>query len=333
MRRGLQLNSFRDPVYILKRGRETHLPATFGLGETMKKTLIFYKPEYADLAIKLRDNYRAHDHEEADIVSAEEHDDIGYAEKMQYDEAVFIEDRDTVTFHDIESGYTNKLPLSDMFYNDSKPDSHEAVTNRDALNILADAISDVGSWWCWHAGDDMLQLEFCDVQLYDETKADKETHTTDVLAVRFVGNVFAVFLDDLYDKNWHERFHDDDSILYPVDTYDMAFDDNKEAESLLNDYRNLVPIKDFKGAETLVNAKHILCARCDEVGFIVGGNKIEIAGKKGKYSEEEIEPLSKKWWEYWKEYWRLRGTRDALPKDYACEVTIPVDREDPQGSW
>ena len=42
----------------------------------MKKTLIFYKPEYADLAIKLRDNYRAHDHEEADIVSVEEHDDI-----------------------------------------------------------------------------------------------------------------------------------------------------------------------------------------------------------------------------------------------------------------
>ena len=30
----------------------------------MKKTLIFYKPEYADLAIKLRDNYRAHDHDD-----------------------------------------------------------------------------------------------------------------------------------------------------------------------------------------------------------------------------------------------------------------------------
>ena len=63
----------------------------------MKKTLIFYKPEYADLAIKLRDNYRAHDHAEADIVSEEEHDDIEYAEKMHYDEAVFIEDSDTVT--------------------------------------------------------------------------------------------------------------------------------------------------------------------------------------------------------------------------------------------
>ena len=50
-------------------------------GGYMKKTLIFYKPGYVDLAIKLRDNYRANDHEEADIVSAEEHADIEYAEK------------------------------------------------------------------------------------------------------------------------------------------------------------------------------------------------------------------------------------------------------------
>ena len=182
-------------------------------------------------------------------------------------------------------------------------------------------------------GDDMLQLEFCDVQLYDETKAEKETHTTDVLAVRFFGHIFAVFLDDLNDIYWHERFRDDDSILYTVDTYDMAFDDNKEAESLLNDYRNQVLIKDFNGTETLVAAKHFLCARCDKVGFIVGGDEIEIVGKKGKYTEEEIEPLSKKWWEYWKDYWRLRGTCDALPKDFACEVTIPVGKEDPQGNW
>ncbi|MBR3129658.1 MAG: hypothetical protein IKF65_03955, partial [Clostridia bacterium] len=86
-------------------------------------------------------------------------------------------------------------------------------------------------------------------------------------------------------------------------------------------------------AETMAAAKHIFCARCGEVGFIVGGDEIEIAGKKGKYTEEEIEPLSRKWWEYWKNYWRLRGTRDALPKDYACEVTIPVDQEAPQGHW
>jgi len=299
----------------------------------MKKTLIFYKPEYADLASKLRDNYRAHDHGEADIISEEEHDDIEYAEKLQYDEAVFIEDGGTVTVHDIASGYTNRLPISAVFYTDPKPGSHEGITSRDTLNILADAVSDVGAWWCWHVGDDMLQLEFTDVQLYDETKAEKETHTTDVLAVRFYGHVFAVFLDDLNDENWHERFRDDDSILYSVDTYDMAFDDGSEAESLLKDYRNRIPVKDFNGLETISAAKHMLCARCGEVGFIAGGDRIEIAGKKGKYTEEEIETLSRKWWEYWKNYWRLRGTRDALPEDYACEVTIPVSKDDPEGKW
>ena len=299
----------------------------------MKKTLIFYKPEYADLAIKLRDNYRTHNHEDTDIVSEEEHDDIEYAEKMQYDEAVFIEDRDTVTVHDIGSGYTDRLPVSAVFYNDQKTVSHEGFTDKDALNILADAISDVGSWWCWYAGNDMLQLEFCDVQLYDETKTEKEPHTTDVLAVRFYGHVFAVFLDNLNDENWHERFRDDDSILYPVETYDMAFDDHKKAESLLNDYRNKVSVNGFKGAQIPPAAKHVFCARCDNVGFVVGGDEIEITGKKGKYTENEIEPLSRKWWEYWKDYWRLRGTRNALVKDYACEVTIPVNKKDPQGNW
>ena len=301
-------------------------------GGSMKKTLFFYKPEYADLAIKLCDNYRAHNHA-VDIISVEEHDDIEYAKKLQHDEAVFIEDCNTVTFHDIESGYTNSLPVSDVFYNDSKLNTHKGITSKDALNILADAISDVGSWWSYYVGDDMLQLEFCDVQLYDETKAEKETHTTEVLAIRFYGHAFAVFLDNLNDKNWHERFRDNDSILYPIDTYDMAFDDKKAAMSLLDDYRNQVPIKDFKGAETLTTAKHILYARSKEVGFIVGGDEIKIVGTKGNYSEEEIEPLSRKWWKYWEDYWRLRGTRDALPKDYACEVTIPVNKEDPQGNW
>lgn len=214
----------------------------------------FFKPEYFDLAIKLRDNYRAHDHEEAAIVSEEEHDDIEYAEKMQYDAAVFIEDCDTVTVHDIESGYTNRLPVSDVLYTDPKPDPHEGITSKDTLNILADAISDVGSWWCWYIDDDMLQLEFCDVQLYDETKADKETHTTDVLAVRFYGHVFAVFLDNLDETDWQQRLRDDDSVLYSVDAYELGFDDAKRAELLLKDYRNRINIKDCTGPEVFSTA-------------------------------------------------------------------------------
>ena len=200
----------------------------------------------------------------------------------------------------------------------------EGIVNLNTLNILADAISEVGSWWCWHVNDDMVQLEFCDVLLYDESKPDKETHTTDVLAVRFYRHIFAVFLDNLGENDWPVHFRDDDAVLYQIDTYDLAFDDIKEAASLLNDYKNKIPVKNFNGLETLSTAKHLLCARCGEVGFIVGGDEIEVVGKKGKYSEEEIETAVKKWWDYWKDYWKLRKTKQAYAKDYACEITIPI---------
>ena len=201
--------------------------------------------------------------------------------------------------------------------------------NSDTLSILADAISDVGAWQWWHISDDLVHLEFCDVQLYDESRPEKETHTTDVLAVRFRGHAFAVFLDRSGRNDWHERFRDDDSVLYPVDPYEMTFDSAEEAERVLNDYPNRIPVGDFAGAETLLSAKHLLCARCGEVGFIAGGDACEAAGEKGICTEEEIRDAAEKWWEYWRTYWKRRGTKDAYPKDYACEVTIPVALDPP----
>ena len=81
----------------------------------MWRTLIYFKPEYIGLAEKLRDNYIAHQ-KEADIISEEEQDDIEYARVKQYDEAIFIEDFNTVIIHDIKSFYTNRCPVSDVFY-------------------------------------------------------------------------------------------------------------------------------------------------------------------------------------------------------------------------
>ena len=196
--------------------------------------------------------------------------------------------------------------------------------NKNALNILSDAISEVGAWHSWLVKDDMVQIQFCDVLLYDETKPEKEPHTTDVLAVRFYGHSFAVFLDNLDDDSWLQRLQDDDSLIYPVDTYELAFDDIKEARLLFNDYRHLIPIKDFAGPEKLSAAKHLLYAKCGDVAFIAGGDEITVVGRHRRFTEEEIETASIKWWNYWKRYWELRGTRDALPEDYACEITIPA---------
>ena len=58
----------------------------------MWKTLIYYKPEYIDLAKKLQENYSSHQNA-TDIISEEEQDDVEYARENQYDEAIFIDKR------------------------------------------------------------------------------------------------------------------------------------------------------------------------------------------------------------------------------------------------
>ena len=96
-----------------------------------------------------------------------------------------------------------------------------------ALDFLSEAISDVGEWQWWFTAKDMFQLEFCGVMMYDETKAEKEPHSS-VIALRFYGDSFAVFLDDLEEdgeKPWFDRLHDDEVPPFPVDAYELAFDD------------------------------------------------------------------------------------------------------------
>ena len=48
-------------------------------------------------------------------------------------------------------------------------------------------------------------------------------------------------------------------------------------------------------------------------------------------SESEIEDAAERWWDYWRSYWQLRGTPDALAKDWICEVTIPINPDSIEG--
>ena len=79
--------------------------------------------------------------------------------------------------------------LSDLLLDKSGfGDVREIIMNINTLSILSDAISDVGSWHRWFIRDDMVQVQFCDIMLYDENTSEKESHRTDVLTVRFSGN-------------------------------------------------------------------------------------------------------------------------------------------------
>lgn len=182
----------------------------------------------------------------------------------------------------------------------------------------------------------MFQLEFRDVQLYDDTKSEKEPHTTDVLAVRFFGNVFAVFLDNLeedVEKPWYDRLYDDEIPPFSCGGYELGFDCPEYAEEVYGIYRNKAHLTQLGGVDAFSAAKHLIAGKCGDVGFIVGGDRLAVFGKNGELPGEAIESLSKRWWEYWKHYWRRRGKPEAYQKDWACEVTIPADKINPQGAW
>ncbi len=49
-----------------------------------------------------------------------------------------------------------------------------------------------------------------------------------------------------------------------------------------------------------------------------------VVAQPGELDPDQIVTAAGDWWEYWREYWRRRETDAPLPKDYACEVTIPI---------
>ena len=206
---------------------------------------------------------------------------------------------------------------------------------KETLNILADAISEAGVWRWWHAAEDEVQLEFGGVMLYDDTKAEKAAHSS-VIALRFRGNALAVFTDDLKEageKKWYERLRGDEIDHFPVETFALCFDDVAFAGAVFDSCRNRTPILGARGAEAFASAKHLLAAKCGEVGFIAGGDELAVVGRNRLFAEAEIEPAAKRWWAYWRDYWRRRKTKDAYEKDWACEMTIPADRKHPTGNW
>ena len=59
----------------------------------MLKTLIYFPPEYRDLAHKIRENYIEHHHGEVDLVSETDQNDIEYTGEEKYDDkSILIKD-------------------------------------------------------------------------------------------------------------------------------------------------------------------------------------------------------------------------------------------------
>jgi hypothetical protein len=68
----------------------------------------------------------------------------------------------------------------------------------------------------------------------------------------------------------------------------------------------------------------LLGLRAQEVGIVVRAKRMAVVAQPGELEPAQIVRAAGDWWEYWPEYWQRRETDTPLPKDYACEATIPI---------
>ncbi len=200
------------------------------------------------------------------------------------------------------------------------------ITDKETKEILSTAVSDVGYWQWWDEAEGDFMVEFGGVLLYDETKKGKQPRSS-TIAISFWGNSFLVFLDNNeVSADWIDNLHNDLIDPFTLDPDGFIFDDKEYALDIMMRFKKRhgpFSSKD-EAKETIMKSKSILAATCGDYGFIIGGDVCKVYGPSGDISEDDIKRLSKKWWDYWKDYYDKRDTEEAYEKDYACEVTIPL---------
>lgn len=191
-------------------------------------------------------------------------------------------------------------------------------------DVLATAISDIGYWRWWDTARDIVQLEFGGVELFDISKTENAARSS-VIALRFTGNSFIAFFDCEEENSfWYDKLHEDEIGPFTLDYDGFSFDDSNYALEVLKNNKIRKIVNGNVIQDLILSAKHLLTATCESIGFVVGGDKMDVIGSNAKYEESDITELYDKWWEYWRDYWSKRDTPEAYEKDYACEVTIPI---------
>ncbi|HWI64223.1 MAG TPA: hypothetical protein VNT75_20485 [Symbiobacteriaceae bacterium] len=200
----------------------------------------------------------------------------------------------------------------------------------DAYRILEDAISDVGHWRWWaEALPGLFQVEFGGVQLWT-APASPDRPPTGVVALRFVDPSLVVFLTENQahdvELNWPQQLHDDQ--LEPISISHDRFTLTSESAiaAMVKDCALDFRVGNLQELEA-GQAEVRLGFRAGPVGMVIRAKALVVLSSAGELSPDKIVEASTAWWAYWKEYWQRRDTENPLPKDYACEVTIPLKGE------
>jgi hypothetical protein len=191
---------------------------------------------------------------------------------------------------------------------------------------LISAISDVGYWRWWSERlPEMFQIEFGGVQIYVPL-GDSAKPPSGLLAIRFSRPSRVSFLRKGIDftsmpQDWPQRLKDESlDVTLGVSYEEFAIGDATSVQTKADPATSeIVHFNDESGGREAQVAFW-----CGDVGLNVSAAEFRFFTMKGEVLLAEIEALHNDWWTYWRDYWNKLDTPQALPKDYACDVTIPI---------
>lgn len=198
----------------------------------------------------------------------------------------------------------------------------------DHVATLEDAICDVGYWRWWaEALPDVFQVEFGGVQLYTPPRSAAEP-PSGVVALSFQRPPLIAFLTEAgparVSGNWWEDLHQD--------RIKKGFSLNRELFTLRSEEMRSSIVTgcnvDFRAGDALQSpaepAGALRAFRAQGVGLMVRAEAMSVISSAGELTGDAICTAVAQWWEYWREYWNRIDSESPMPKDYACEVTLPL---------
>jgi hypothetical protein len=209
--------------------------------------------------------------------------------------------------------------------------STEPLTETQMLDILSDAICDVG-YWSWWATDlpNVIQIEFGGTQLYFPP-TDNSLPPQTQIAIQFRNPKSISFLTrqelKIDNENWFHDLHNDKMEAPTCSHGEFTFTDHALMTTIINEAKTVKTIHGYPPTSNLfLSEKYKLVFWASDYGFAVSSDDIKLLTKQGTVELDQIPSVHSQWWAYWRKYWDLIDTKNALPKDYACEVTIPLKK-------
>jgi len=193
---------------------------------------------------------------------------------------------------------------------------------------LVSAISDVGYWRWWSDSlPDLFQLEFGGVQIY-EPPTDKTKPPSGLLALRFFRPSCVSFIRreigaDTLPLDWPRLLNADKIDPFAISNEQFALNDDVLGQAILGQAKDeTVHFTDASGGNDVK-----LAFWAGIAGMRIEAAEVRPVLLRGEVALSTIASLNRDWWAYWQDYWKKRETTDAMPKDFACEVTFPIKRE------